>query len=124
MNHPRAHTPPPHGQVDFLGHVPNPKFVRGRPYGEATAAVAGLRHTRVAVKAAGGSGGGGAGGRDAAAAAAKAERARRRAAAGGAVLPMRFKRVQIRVQVGAGARLWVWHGRWATIGHAGMEVQE
>lgn len=36
-------------QVDFVGHHPNPKFVRGAPYGQATAAVSKLRNTRVAM---------------------------------------------------------------------------
>jgi hypothetical protein len=34
-------------QVDFVGHLPNPKLTRGAPFGQATAAVSKLRNTRV-----------------------------------------------------------------------------
>lgn len=32
-----------------MGHLPNPKFERGAPYGQATAAVSKLRNARVAM---------------------------------------------------------------------------
>ena len=77
-------------QVDFVGHVPNPHYVRGAPLGEARARAAPLLGRRVRLDAP----------RREDRDALKAERAAKRAAAGGIVLPARYKRVVIR---GAGA---------------------
>jgi hypothetical protein len=40
-------------QVDFVGHVANPHFVRGQAYGIAAAKVAALRNKRVEMKVGG-----------------------------------------------------------------------
>ena len=38
-------------QANFQGHVPNPQYRRGQPFGAATAAVAPLRNTRLQLRA-------------------------------------------------------------------------
>uniref|UniRef100_A0A7S3VSI1 PAN2 UCH domain-containing protein n=2 Tax=Dunaliella tertiolecta TaxID=3047 RepID=A0A7S3VSI1_DUNTE len=73
-------------QVDFIGHHPNPKYVRGAPYGQATAAVAQLRNMRVPMVSI----------KPPPVAANKSEKKKRT----GPILPRKFKRVEIRVQAG------------------------
>ncbi|GFH33019.1 PAB-dependent poly(A)-specific ribonuclease subunit 2, partial [Haematococcus lacustris] len=80
-------------QAGGVSHIANPHHVRGRPWGEASAACAALRNKRVDMKTVGP--------RDKAELAAlKGQLAKQRAAAGGVVLPARFHRVQPKVQLG------------------------
>ncbi|KAG1670195.1 hypothetical protein FOA52_014971 [Chlamydomonas sp. UWO 241] len=74
---------------DFIGHVANPHYSRGKAKGEPTAAVAALRSARVQMRA---------GERPHEAEAVRAEKARRRLEQGGVVLPMRYHPVEIKVQ--------------------------
>ena len=69
-----ALTPPPPYQVEFVGYINNPHFVRGQSYAAASAAVAPLRNTRLDLRDEGGAA------QDPQAV--KAERAKKRAAAG------------------------------------------